>query len=152
MWLSKDAIRANLIAEMTPRFPARHGIFPDNLKISALGFASPESLREWGKKLNRATWFTGWFTPSEFLACVTIGPLPDSKQPNIIDLMFNTQTRPPERAASATAMLRLSNAASAGDRQPPAKKTAKKAAKKGVKKSKKGSKKAAKASKRRSGP
>jgi hypothetical protein len=110
MWLGKEAIRANIVADMTTRFPARHGNFPDKLKLASLGFPSAESRREWGKALNRASWFTGWFTPSEFLACVTLGPVPGSKDPNLVDLMFNTQTRPPERPASRAQMLSLSDA------------------------------------------
>jgi hypothetical protein len=96
MWLSRAAVKANLIAEMTGRFPARHGNFPDGLKLSDLGFPSTESLREFGKVLNRLPWFHGWFAPSEFLACVTLGPVAGSDKPNLIDLMFNAQTRPPE--------------------------------------------------------
>jgi hypothetical protein len=103
MWLSRPVIKANLIAEMTQRFPARHGNFPETLKIASLGFPSDESRREWGKALNRATWFSGWFTPSEFLACVTLGVDPKSTAPNLIDLMFNTQTRPPEVAEAVAA-------------------------------------------------
>lgn len=99
MWLSRDAIKANLIAEMKLRFPARGGNFPETLKISALGFANAESLREWGKSLNRKVWFQGWFAPSEFLACVTLGRVVPPK-PNLIDLMFNTQTRQPEAAVA----------------------------------------------------
>ena len=103
-WLSRAQIRANLVAEMTGRFPARHGNFPDGLKIASLGFPSDESRREWGKHLNRVPWFTGWFTPSEFLSCVTVGPV-DPPQPNLVDLLFNTQVRPPEhQIADATAM------------------------------------------------
>jgi hypothetical protein len=102
MWLARAGIKANLIAEMTQRFPARHGVFPESLKIADLGFPNQESLREWGKTLNRATWFTGWFTPSEFLACVTLGRIPNSDKPNLVDLMFNTQTRPPEQTATVT--------------------------------------------------
>jgi hypothetical protein len=135
MWLSKAAVRANLVADMTTRFPARHGNFPDKLKIAALGFPSAESLREWGKALNRANWFTGWFAPSEFLACVTIGPVPNSKDPNIVDLMFNTQTRPPEPAAA------FAESVSAGIRAP----------RKAAKKVKKAAKKAKKAAKRKDG-
>lgn len=120
MWLSKAEVRAHLVADMTKRFSGRNGNFPNKLKISALGFPSAESLREWGKALNRAKWFTGWFTPSEFLGCVTIGPVPNSDDPNLIDLMFNTQTRPPERAASRTAMLRLFAGAADVARKKPA--------------------------------
>jgi hypothetical protein len=100
MWMSRDTIKANLIAEMKLRFPARGGNFPESLKISALGFPDTESLREWGKSLNRAVWFHGWFAPSEFLACVTLGRVEGSSKPNLIDLMFNTQTRPPEAAVA----------------------------------------------------
>lgn len=99
MWMSRDAIKANLIAEMKLRFPARGGNFPESLKISALGFPNAESLREWGKSLNRKVWFHGWFAPSEFLACVTLGRV-DPPKPNLIDLMFNTQTRPSEAAVA----------------------------------------------------
>src|SRR5690349_4496530 len=104
MWLSREQVRANLIVEMTGRFPARHGNFPDSLKIATLGFPSAESLREWGKHVNRLPWFTGWFTPSEFLACVTVGPVP-AGTPNLIDLMFNTQVRPPENTITSVAMM-----------------------------------------------
>jgi hypothetical protein len=106
MWLSRAQIRANLIAEMTSRFPARHGDFPDKLKIASLGFPNDESRREWGKQLNRASWFTGWFTPSEFLGCVTVGPV-SPPQPNLIDLLFNTQVRPPEQQIADAAVMGL---------------------------------------------
>ncbi|SPP92806.1 protein of unknown function [Bradyrhizobium vignae] len=145
MWLSKEAIRANLVADMTTRFPARHGNFPDKLKISALGFPSPESLREWGKALNRAPWFTGWFAPSEFLACVTVGPVPNSNQPNIVDLMFNTQTRPHETSSTFAAMARLSDAASGRTRKRAAAKKASRAAKGRSNKAAKGTKRTRKA-------
>jgi len=100
MWMPRDTIKANLIAEMKLRFPAREGKFPESLKISALGFPDTESLREWGKSLNRAVWFHGWFAPSEFLACMTLGRVEGSSKPDLIDMMFNTQTRPPEAAVS----------------------------------------------------
>jgi hypothetical protein len=127
MWLARAVIKSNLIAEMTPRFPARHGVFPESLKISELGFPSQESLREWGKVLNRSTWFTGWFTPSEFLACATFGRTPKSDKPNLIDLMFNTQTRPPEQTVMLSTSLSVAPTR-------PAKKAVKKAAKKATKK------------------
>jgi len=98
MTLSKAQVRSHLVADMTIRFPGRHGNFPDSLKIASLGFPSDESRREWGKKVNQAPWFTGWFTPSEFMACITLGKVDESDDPNLIDLMYNTQTRAPETA------------------------------------------------------
>ena len=101
MALSRDGIKAHLIADMTVRFPQRHGNFPETLKIASLGFPTPESRREWSKKVNQSPWYTGWFTPSEFMACVTLGKDPNSTKPNLIDLMFNTQGRPAETHALA---------------------------------------------------
>lgn len=101
MALSRDQIKAHLIADMTVRFPARHGVFPEALKITSLGFPNAESRREWGKKVNQSPWFPGWFTPSEFLACVTFGKDPTSQDPNLIDLMLATQNRPQESNALA---------------------------------------------------
>jgi hypothetical protein len=136
MWLAREVIKANLVAEMTPRFPARHGNFPEAMKISALGFPNSESLREWGKILNRAKWFTGWFTPSEFLACETFGrdPKATKPKPNLIDLMFNTQTRPPELTVSFTAAKSLAGGKSVKSAAKKAKKAAKASAKKAGKK------------------
>jgi|SRR6185295_11648383 len=105
MTMSRDQVKAHLIADMTGRFPAWHGNFPEDLKIASLGFPSDASRREWGKQLNLAQWFPGWFTPTEFLACVTLGrdPAhdPTNKNANLIDLMFKTQSRPPENTALA---------------------------------------------------
>jgi hypothetical protein len=107
-WLSREQVRANLAAEMTSRFPARHGNFPDKLKIASLGFPNDESRREWGKQLNRGSWFTGWFTPSEFLGCVTVGPV-NPPQPNLVDLLFNTQVRPPEHHIADAKVMALTH-------------------------------------------
>lgn len=105
MALSRDQIKAHLVADMTVRFPGRHGIFPEALKIASLGFPNDEARREWGKKVNQSPWFPGWFTPSEFLACVSIGKDPEhdptNKNPNLIDLMLATQNRAPESNALA---------------------------------------------------
>jgi hypothetical protein len=141
MWLARAVVKVNLIAEMTPRFPARRGVFPETLKISALGFPNAESLREWGKSLNRAAWFTGWFAPSEFLACTTFGRDPRSDKPNLIDLMFNTQTRPPERTAAFTVTTSMAGgrlakkAVTKKAKKASARKATKKAGKKTTKKS-----------------
>ena len=111
--LSRDEVKADLIAEMTVRFPGRHGNFPESLKISSLGFPSDESRREWGKQVNDSPWYTGWFTPSEFLACVTLGRDPQNdptnKNKNLIDLMYGTQNRPPESSALASEFFNLSH-------------------------------------------
>ena len=99
MWLSRAAVKANLIAEMTGRFPARHGNFPDKLKLSELGFPSKASLLRFGVELHKLPWFHGWFARSEFFDVVdhgTFGQVQGPDKPNLIDLMFNTQTRPPE--------------------------------------------------------
>jgi hypothetical protein len=127
MTLSKSQVRSHLVADMTVRFPARHGVFPDSLKIASLGFPMPESQREWGKQVNAAPWFTGWFTPSEFMACVTIGKV--DEKPNLIDLIYNTQTRAPENAALAMEFFHAQTAAK-GTTKPAAKGKAKSLAKK----------------------
>jgi hypothetical protein len=105
MTLLREQVKGHLVEDMTVRFPARHGLFPESLKIASLGFPTDESRREWGKKVNQSPWFPGWFTPSEFLACVTFGKDPENdptnKNPNLIDLMFATQSRPPESNALA---------------------------------------------------
>lgn len=99
--LSRAQVKAHLVADMTVRFPAMNGKFPESLKLSTLPFPSAESRREWGKQLNNASWYTGWFTPSEFLACVTLGRDPKNdpanKNKNLIDLMYSTQNRAQEQ-------------------------------------------------------
>lgn len=104
MALSRDQVKSSLTVELKKRFPARKS-FPEELKISKLNFPSSASRREWGKKLNQVEWYSGWFTPSEFLACVTIGKDPESdpkdENLNLIDLMFSTQGRAPENTALA---------------------------------------------------
>ena len=106
----RDEVKRHLTADLTARFPGRGGVFPETLPIKALGFPSKESLRTFGMQLNHAPWFTGWFTPSEFLACTRIGrdpkTDPTNNDPNWIDLMFNTQTRPPESVALANELFR----------------------------------------------
>jgi hypothetical protein len=73
MAMSRNQVKSNLIASLSQRFPQRNGNFPESLKIAALGFPTPASLRTFGMQLNNASWYPGWFTPSEFRACVTIG-------------------------------------------------------------------------------
>jgi|1185.fasta_scaffold48572_2 hypothetical protein len=109
MPLSRDEVKAHLLVEMNRRFPGRNGRFPESLKIASLGFPSPQSLREWGKRVNSLSWYRGWFTPSEFMACVTFGLVPGSDKPNLIDLMYRTQTRPPQVGGAGPSALSLAS-------------------------------------------
>jgi hypothetical protein len=111
MALTRIKVKQALIGELERRFPARTS-WPEEFRLSRLGFRTKESLRAWGMTLNNAAWYRGWFTPSEFMSCVTIGRDPENdpsnENMNLIDLMYRTQGRSPEMMAIADELITLS--------------------------------------------